>query len=221
MQGRVDGLNPAARLLPGEHEDVRSSFQEDAVHWRRVYEELLTTKIGMLTELADSIARLESSAAKRELEATDLRILEAQAERYERRHRFWRKREWELRGNAMVAAKPPTAPDPDGHNESIAAGEGSRGSRGTVLALVPGFLDGEDPESHDLMDARKCLSVYQRLVSLEMEVLDRALELAGHLDETSKRAVELSNIKPLKELIELFQQRAAYWQSRMNEDGAN
>jgi hypothetical protein len=192
MQERMEGLNPTTKLLPGEQEDVRSSYQEDAAHWRRIYEELLTAKIGMITELADSIGRLESSAAKRELEATDLRLLEAQAERYERRHRFWRDREWQLQGNGIAAARRPRTLDHDGHDQSVPSGEESSGSRATVLALIPGFLDGEDPGSTDPVDAMKWLSVYQRLVNLETEVLDRMLELASRLDETSKKAVEFS-----------------------------
>jgi hypothetical protein len=221
MPGRREGLNPTTRLLPGEQDDVLSSYHEDAAHWRRVYEELLTAKIGIIADLADSIARLESSAAKRELEATDLRLLEAQAERYETRHSFWRNREWQLQGKAIAAARRPRPRDPDGHNQPVASGEESSGSRGTVLALIPGFLDGEDPESTDLLDASKWLGVYQRLVNLETEVLDRMLELASRLDETSKRAVELSNIKPVKELIELFQQRTVYWQSCVNGAGVS
>jgi hypothetical protein len=221
MYERAEGLNPPIRLLPGEHDDVLSAYFEDAVHWRRVYEELLTAKVRMITELAESIARLESSAARRELEATDLRLLEAQAERYERRHSFWRRREWELQGSAMAEVRPPRNLDPDGHGQSALPGEGTGGSRGTVLAVIPGFLDGEDPENTDLVQARKWASVYQRIVTLEREVLARVVELASRLDGTAKRAVELSNITPLRDLIDVFEQRAAYWQSRVDEGGGS
>jgi hypothetical protein len=220
MQERMEGLNSTSRLLPGEQDDVRSSYLEDAARWRRVYEELLTAKIRMITELVESIAVLESSAARRELEATDLRLLEAQAERYERRLSFWRQREWDLQRAAMVDANPSKIAGRGARSRSVASREGSYGSRETVMALIPGFLEGEDPESTDLVDAKRWLSVYQCLLGLEREVLDRVLELASRLDDTARRAVELSNIAPMKELIELLEERAAHWQNRLDQAGA-
>ncbi len=62
--------------------------------------------------------------------------------------------------------------------------------------------------------------VYQCLLGLEREVLDRVLELVSRLDDTARRAVELSNIAPRKELIELLEERAAHWQNRLDQAGA-
>jgi hypothetical protein len=75
------------RLLPGEEED--SVHLDDAVHWTKVYSELLDFKRSLLTVAEDRIPSMHD-AARTEVEETDLKILLAEAQRLERRQEFWR-----------------------------------------------------------------------------------------------------------------------------------
>jgi hypothetical protein len=75
------------RLLPGEEED--SVHLDDAVHWAKVYSELLDFKRSLLTVAEDGITSMHD-AARTEIEETDLKILLAEAQRLERRQEFWR-----------------------------------------------------------------------------------------------------------------------------------
>jgi hypothetical protein len=75
------------RLLPGENED--SVHPDDAVHWTKVYSELLGFKRSLLT-LAEERVTSMYDAARTEVEETDMKILQAEAQRLERRFAFWR-----------------------------------------------------------------------------------------------------------------------------------
>jgi hypothetical protein len=78
--------------LPGE--DPESMLFEDAVHWTRVYGELLALKASLL-ERADQMVRGMSDDAMKEADI-DQRLLRAQAGRYRVRHRYWTLRADEL-----------------------------------------------------------------------------------------------------------------------------
>lgn len=84
----LDAVEPE-RLLPGEEED--SVHLDDAVHWTKVYSELLDFKRSLLRVAEDRITSMDS-AARTEIEETDLKILQAEAQRLERRQDFWRTR---------------------------------------------------------------------------------------------------------------------------------
>jgi hypothetical protein len=84
----LDAVEPE-RLLPGEEED--SVHLDDAVHWTKVYSELLDFKRSLLTVAEDRITSM-IDVARTEVEATDLKILQAEAQRLERRQEFWRVR---------------------------------------------------------------------------------------------------------------------------------
>lgn len=77
------------RLLPGE--DEGSVHPDDAVHWTKVYSELLSFKRSLLTVAEERITSMYD-AARTEVEETDLKILRAEAQRLERRFEFWRAR---------------------------------------------------------------------------------------------------------------------------------
>jgi hypothetical protein len=84
----LDAVEPE-RLLPGEEED--SVHSDDAVHWTKVYFELLDFKRSLLTVAEQRIISM-NDAARAEVEETDLKILMAEAQRLERRLEFWRTR---------------------------------------------------------------------------------------------------------------------------------
>jgi hypothetical protein len=77
------------RLLPGE--SPSSSFIDDCRHWLRVYNELLQLK----RQVIDATTAVEAKAepdVRSEIEQTDMVIMRAEAERFERRIAFWEKR---------------------------------------------------------------------------------------------------------------------------------
>jgi hypothetical protein len=88
VDAALDAVEPE-RLLPGEEED--SVHFDDAVHWTKVYSELLDFKRSLLTVAEDRITSMDD-VARTEVEETDLKILQAEAQRLERRQEFWRVR---------------------------------------------------------------------------------------------------------------------------------
>jgi hypothetical protein len=87
------------RLLPGEKSASRSG--EDAKHWIEVYSQLRETKIELIANLKEMMAR-QSQEAQDELERSDVRVLELQVARFERRLAFWRNRLSELDGSGKA-----------------------------------------------------------------------------------------------------------------------
>ena len=74
------------RLLPGE--DERTPHMDDAMHWMKVYSELLDFKRRLLFVTDERLVSM-GDAARAEVEETDLKVLQAEAERLERRFDFW------------------------------------------------------------------------------------------------------------------------------------
>lgn len=73
------------RLLPGERPE--SEVTSDATHWISVYTELRQTKRQLIANLKEMMER-QSQDARDELERADVRVLQLQAERFERRLSF-------------------------------------------------------------------------------------------------------------------------------------
>ena len=99
VPGRAEAQNAALdsvqpeRLLEGE--DETTSYVDDAIHWTKVYAELLDFKRSLLS-LAEKRAPSMGDDAKTEVKDTDLKILKAEADRFERRFAFWQARAGEL-----------------------------------------------------------------------------------------------------------------------------
>jgi hypothetical protein len=74
------------RLLPGE--DERTPHMDDALHWMKVYSELLDFKRRLLI-VTDERLVVMGDAARAEVEETDLKVIQAEADRLERRFDFW------------------------------------------------------------------------------------------------------------------------------------
>jgi hypothetical protein len=81
------------RLLPTEDPD--SSLVEDAEHWVRVYEELVSGKREILHVLTERATNF-TDEARTELHETDSVTLHEELERFERRLSFWKARHREL-----------------------------------------------------------------------------------------------------------------------------
>jgi hypothetical protein len=81
------------RLLPGEAADT--PFLDDARHWIKVYSELLTFKLDILSITQERIDDMDPDSSA-EVAATDFKLLRAEEQRFERRLAFWRTRVAEL-----------------------------------------------------------------------------------------------------------------------------
>jgi hypothetical protein len=92
----LDAVEPD-RLLPGEDQD--SVHLDDAEHWASVYAELLDFKRSLLQVAENRLASMRD-AARTEVEETDLKVLQAEAQRLTRRFEFWQTREGRLRARA-------------------------------------------------------------------------------------------------------------------------
>ena len=82
-------------LLAGE--DPSSTYVDDAVHWIRVYGELVAVKTMLLQRAEYAMAELTDDAVS-DL-SIDQRLLRAQAERYRSRYAYWLARLSELATN--------------------------------------------------------------------------------------------------------------------------
>ena len=87
----------AKRLLPGE--EPGSELVADAKHWIEVYSQLRQTKRQLIGNLKDMMEH-QSQEAQDELQRADVRVLELQVERFERRLAFWQGKLAEHNGNA-------------------------------------------------------------------------------------------------------------------------
>ena len=64
--------------------------------------------------------------------------------------------------------------------------------------------------------AGELVSLYRDLIETERSVLARVLQLQARGSAAYAEMVEITNVVPLKELIQEFEQRLAYWASRSN-----
>lgn len=105
VPGKVEAQNAALdavepeRLLDGE--DEQTTYADDAVHWAKVYRELLEFKHSLLN-LAERRVNSMGDDARTEVNDTDLKVLKAEAARFERRLAFWQVRTNELSGRSVT-----------------------------------------------------------------------------------------------------------------------
>jgi hypothetical protein len=94
-EGAAEDATDQDRLLPGE--DAGTSQLDDAQHWLQVYTELLSFKGDLLRSTHEHLADMDlEDDSREEVRQTDEPVLEAEAERFERRRRFWEQRAEEL-----------------------------------------------------------------------------------------------------------------------------
>jgi hypothetical protein len=94
----LDAVEPE-RLLDGE--DEQTTYADDAVHWTKVYRELLEFKHTLLNVAEQSVVSMGDDAGS-EVKDTDLKVLKAEAARFERRLAFWNLRTNELSGRSVT-----------------------------------------------------------------------------------------------------------------------
>jgi len=98
LDAALDAVEPE-RLLEGE--DERTAYVDDAVHWTKVYAELLDFKRSLLAVAERQLSSMEDEAES-EVKDTDLKVLMAEAARFERRLDFWRERADELKASSVT-----------------------------------------------------------------------------------------------------------------------
>jgi hypothetical protein len=94
----LDAVEPA-RLLEGE--DEHTTYVDDAVHWTKVYAELLDFKRSLMSVSEHQLQSM-GDAAESEVKETDLKVLKAEAARFERRLNFWQERADQLRARSVT-----------------------------------------------------------------------------------------------------------------------
>jgi hypothetical protein len=85
------------RLLPGE--DPAAGHPDDALHWAQVYRELVEFKNRAIDRMIIDAVGL-GDVARQEIESTDLVVLRAERDRFQRRAESWRDRYRKLAGVA-------------------------------------------------------------------------------------------------------------------------
>ncbi|MDQ6919644.1 MAG: hypothetical protein M3Z98_09840 [Candidatus Dormibacteraeota bacterium] len=83
-----DSVDPG-RLLPGE--DPKAAHPDDALHWAQVYRELTEFKNRAIDRITIDAVGL-GDTARQEVRATDLVVLRAERDRFQKRADFWRDR---------------------------------------------------------------------------------------------------------------------------------
>jgi hypothetical protein len=71
--------------------DPATATLEQALFWRNIYREILTMEEAVLARIKDLMAD-QSPQARREVELTNVPVVEAQAERFRSRLGFWETR---------------------------------------------------------------------------------------------------------------------------------
>ncbi len=97
-EAALDAVEPE-RLLEGE--DERTAYVDDAVHWTKVYAELLDFKRSLLAVAERQLSSMNDDAES-EVKDTDLKVLMAEAARFERRLDFWHERADELKARSVT-----------------------------------------------------------------------------------------------------------------------
>lgn len=98
-QAAIEQVDPD-RLLAGEDEGTQ--HLDDAVHWVKVYRELLEFKRSVFATTEEHVGTMDPDASA-EVQRTDLKALHAEALRFERRLVYWRQRVTALQGTAGTA----------------------------------------------------------------------------------------------------------------------
>jgi hypothetical protein len=81
------------RLMSGEN--PRSPYPSDAEHWVKVYSELIALKDELIAVARRGVHTLDAAGSK-EIEHSDILLLQVQRDRFLRRLDFWTARQEEL-----------------------------------------------------------------------------------------------------------------------------
>jgi hypothetical protein len=79
------------------------------------------------------------------------------------------------------------------------------------------LLDGEDPESNLLEDARHWLVVYKELAGFKQSILDQIHEKLPDLSGVTAAELSSVDIVIIRQQLERYKRRIAFWERRTSE----
>jgi hypothetical protein len=78
-------------------------------------------------------------------------------------------------------------------------------------------IQGENPESGSLEEARRWVAVYRHLVNLEQHLFDALAGMIPTMPREAQREAELTNLPVLAAQVERFRRRLDYWVKRQGD----
>ena len=81
------------------------------------------------------------------------------------------------------------------------------------------LLEGENPETEHVEDARRWLAVYSELLAYKEGVMTRTRRALGALAPESAEEIEQTDLPILAEELERFRRRLRFWQRKVREMG--
>ena len=81
------------------------------------------------------------------------------------------------------------------------------------------LLEGENPDTEHVEDARRWLAVYSELLAYKEGVMSRTLRALDELARESAEEIEQTDLPVLAEELERFRRRLHFWQQRVREMG--
>ena len=88
---------------------------------------------------------------------------------------------------------------------------------GPLLNAHLDIREGEDLSSESVEEAERWIRFYEELGAFEKRILASMEDLSARMPRDRRQAVEESNIIPMRELIDSFEQRASLWLVRLAE----
>jgi hypothetical protein len=89
-----------------------------------------------------------------------------------------------------------------------------RSSAGFLAGAASRIEEEASPNTDSPVEIGRQINFYRQLLKYEQEVLEQMRRLVAGRPATLREAVERSNIEPMQELIEQFEQRLSFWQER-------
>ena len=77
------------------------------------------------------------------------------------------------------------------------------------------FFEGEDSETRFPADVRHCIRIYQELIALNHDLLERAEQTAKTLAPDARREILVTDIPALKERLRCLDGRLQFWYERL------
>jgi hypothetical protein len=78
-------------------------------------------------------------------------------------------------------------------------------------------LEGENPESGSLEEARRWVTAYSHLVKLEQDLMDLMASMITKMPEEARKEAEDVNLPLLAAQLERFRHRLSFWSKRRAE----
>ena len=75
-------------------------------------------------------------------------------------------------------------------------------------------IEGENPDSNSLEEARRWVTVYSHLVKMEQELMDLMASMIARMPDEARKEAEETNLPVLASQSERFRHRLDYWSKR-------